>query len=61
MEEVSLTDTETRYYADLFVCCDVDKTGKIPMLKATELYRSANINEDVVVEVSNWLFNNRFQ
>lgn len=57
MEEVSLTDTETRYYADLFICCDVDKTGKIPMLKATELYRSANISEDVVMEVFHNIYN----
>uniref|UniRef100_A0A1A9WBI1 EH domain-containing protein n=1 Tax=Glossina brevipalpis TaxID=37001 RepID=A0A1A9WBI1_9MUSC len=51
MEEVSLTETETRYYGDLFLCCDEEKTGKIPMLKATELYRSANLPNDKILEI----------
>uniref|UniRef100_A0A1B0G666 RalBP1-associated Eps domain-containing protein 2 n=1 Tax=Glossina morsitans morsitans TaxID=37546 RepID=A0A1B0G666_GLOMM len=52
MEEVSLTETETRYYGDLFLCCDEEKTGKIPMLKATELYRSANLSNDKIFEIT---------
>lgn len=55
MEEVSLTETETRYYGDLFLCCDEEKTGKIPMLKASELYRSANLSNEKIFEVN--LFN----
>lgn len=51
MEEVSLTETETRYYGDLFLCCDEEKTGKIPMLKASELYRSANLSNEKILEV----------
>lgn len=51
MEEVSLTETESRYYADLFLCCDEEKTGKIPMLKASELFRSANLSSDKIHEV----------
>lgn len=52
MEEVTLSETESRYFGDLFLCCDVEKTGKIPMLKAMELYRSANLSNDVLREVS---------
>ena len=52
MEEVPLTETETRYYGDLFLCCDEEKTGKIPMLKATELFRSANLSNEKILEVS---------
>lgn len=52
MEEVSLTETETRYYGDLFLCCDEEKTGKIPMLKASELFRSADLSNDRILEVS---------
>ncbi|XP_037958525.1 ralBP1-associated Eps domain-containing protein 1 isoform X2 [Teleopsis dalmanni] len=52
MEEVSLTETETRYYSDLFLCCDIEKTGKIPMLKAAELYHSANLPNEVIDEIT---------
>lgn len=51
MEEVSLTEAESRYYADLFLCCDEEKTGKIPMLKASELFRSAYLSSDKIHEV----------
>lgn len=51
MEEVSLTETESRYYGDLFLCCDEEKTGKIPMLKASELFRSANLSSEKILEV----------
>ncbi|XP_054742229.1 ralBP1-associated Eps domain-containing protein 1 isoform X1 [Anastrepha obliqua] len=49
--EVYLNETESRYFSDLFLCCDVEKVGKIPMLKAMELYRSANIQNDIIKEV----------
>ncbi|XP_037810849.1 uncharacterized protein LOC119603054 isoform X1 [Lucilia sericata] len=52
MEEVSLTETESRYYGDLFLCCDEEKTGKIPMLKASELYRSANLSNEKILEIT---------
>lgn len=52
MEAVALTETESRYFGDLFLCCDIEKTGKIPMLKATELYRSANLSNDVIREIT---------
>lgn len=49
--DVSLTEPETRFYSELFQCCDVEKTGKVPMLKATELFRSADIANEAVIEV----------
>ncbi|XP_065358527.1 uncharacterized protein Reps isoform X2 [Calliphora vicina] len=52
MEEVTLTETEIRYYGDLFLCCDEEKTGKIPMLKASELYRSANLSNEKILEIT---------
>jgi hypothetical protein len=52
MEEIQLTETEQRYFGDLFVCCDSDNTGKIPVYKASELFRSANIPLDVLKQVS---------
>lgn len=51
MEEVSLSEPESHYYADLFQRCDEERTGKIPMLKATELYRAADISNEKIQEV----------
>nr|XP_016941383.1 ralBP1-associated Eps domain-containing protein 1 isoform X2 [Drosophila suzukii] len=50
--DVSLTEPETRFYSELFQCCDVEKTGKVPMLKATELFRSADIANETVIEIT---------
>ncbi|XP_016978551.1 ralBP1-associated Eps domain-containing protein 1 isoform X2 [Drosophila rhopaloa] len=50
--DVSLTEAETRFYSELFQCCDVEKTGKVPMLKATELFRSADIANEIVIEIT---------
>lgn len=52
MEEVSISETESRYFGDLFVCCDSEKTGKVPVLKATEMFRSANLSNDVIRQVN---------
>jgi hypothetical protein len=51
MEEIQLSETEQRYFGDLFVCCDSDNTGKIPVYKASELFRSANLPLDVLKQV----------
>jgi hypothetical protein len=51
MEEIQLTETEQRYFGDLFVCCDSDNTGTIPIYKASELFRSANLPLDVLKQV----------
>lgn len=51
MDELRLSETELRYFGDLFLCCDVEKTGKIVTLKATELFRSANLSNDIVNKV----------
>lgn len=53
MEEIQLSETEQRYFGDLFVCCDSDNTGKIPIYKASELFRSANLPLDVLKQVIN--------
>jgi len=51
MDEIQLSETEQRYFGDLFVCCDSDNTGKIPIYKASELFRSANLPLDVLKQV----------
>ncbi|GBP28379.1 RalBP1-associated Eps domain-containing protein 2 [Eumeta japonica] len=51
MEDLNLTETEMRYFGDLFLCCDEESNGKIPILKATELFRSSNITNDVLKQI----------
>ncbi len=52
MEEVNITETESRYYSDLFNVCDVEKkASKVPNLKATEMFRSANLENDILKQV----------
>uniref|UniRef100_A0A6B2EH71 Putative ral-gtpase effector ralbp1 n=1 Tax=Phlebotomus kandelakii TaxID=1109342 RepID=A0A6B2EH71_9DIPT len=53
MEEFlsNISETESRYFADIFLCCDVEKTGKVPILKATELFRSANLSNDIIRQI----------
>ncbi|KAH8276395.1 hypothetical protein KR018_000284 [Drosophila ironensis] len=50
--DVSLSELETRFYGELFQCCDVENTGKVPILKATELFRSADIANEAVLEIT---------
>ncbi|GLH11588.1 Uncharacterized protein GBIM_16344 [Gryllus bimaculatus] len=52
MEEIQLSETEQRYFGDLFTCCDSDKTGKVPVYKASELFRSANLPLDVLKQIT---------
>lgn len=53
MEEVNISETESRYYSDLFNVCDVEKkASKVPNLKATEMFRSANLENDILKQVS---------
>ncbi|CAG9564840.1 unnamed protein product [Danaus chrysippus] len=51
MEDLNLTETEMRYFGDLFLCCDEESNGKIPILKATELFRSSNVSNDVLRQI----------
>ncbi|CAK1586807.1 unnamed protein product [Parnassius mnemosyne] len=51
MEDLNLTETEMRYFGDLFLCCDEESNGKIPILKATELFRSSNVPNDVLRQI----------
>lgn len=40
-----------RYFGDLFLCCDEESNGKIPILKATELFRSSNISNEALKQI----------
>lgn len=53
--DISLSDSESRYYNDLFMLCDVEKTGKIQNLKALEFFRSSNVDNFILSEVSSEL------
>lgn len=49
-----LSETELRYYNDLFKICSEssDGSGKVPALKATSLFRSANLSNEVINKIT---------
>ncbi|XP_034947900.1 ralBP1-associated Eps domain-containing protein 1 isoform X2 [Chelonus insularis] len=47
-----LTETELRYYGDIFLyCCDNYDPGNVPVVKAYELFRSANLSRDATMKI----------
>jgi len=55
MDGIQLSETEQRYFGDLFICCDADNSGKVAANKATELFRTANLPLDSLKQVT-WKF-----
>lgn len=49
-----LSEAELRYYNDLFKICSEtsDSSGKIPALRATSLFRSANLTNEVINKIT---------
>ncbi|XP_060522539.1 ralBP1-associated Eps domain-containing protein 2 [Cylas formicarius] len=52
MDDLNLSDTLQRYFSDVFLCCDEEKSGKSPLNKTLELIKSGNVPEDVVSQIS---------
>ena len=52
MEGLKLGDLEQAYYAELFQTCDVEGTGKITGMKASELFLASNLHQDALKQVS---------
>ncbi|CRL00944.1 CLUMA_CG014223, isoform A [Clunio marinus] len=48
---INLSESENRYYNDLFTLCDVEKIGKIEFLKATEFFRSSNVDNSILSQI----------
>ncbi|CAG9773899.1 unnamed protein product [Ceutorhynchus assimilis] len=51
MDELHLSETFQRYFSDIFLCCDEDKSGKATLQRTTDLIKSGNIPEDVIVQI----------
>ncbi|XP_052868308.1 ralBP1-associated Eps domain-containing protein 1 [Anopheles cruzii] len=48
-----LSEAELRYYNDLFkICSETDSGGKVPALKATSLFRSANLSNETINKIT---------
>lgn len=52
MEGLKLGDLEQAYYAELFQTCDVEGTGKITGMKASELFLASSLHQDALKQVS---------
>lgn len=50
MEDLEIEPDHLRFYQELFLYAENE--GKVPALKATELFRSADLSNDVIREVS---------
>lgn len=51
MDDLQLSDTLLRYFSDVFLCCDEDKSGKASVTKTVELIKSGGVPEDVILQV----------
>ncbi|KAG5894288.1 hypothetical protein JTB14_007433 [Gonioctena quinquepunctata] len=52
MEELYLSDTLQRYFSDVFLCCDEEKSGKASVTKTVELIESGGVSEDIISQIS---------
>ncbi|KAL1498185.1 hypothetical protein ABEB36_009022 [Hypothenemus hampei] len=52
MDELHLSDALHRYFCDIFLCCDEDKSGKASLHRTKDLIKSANIPEDVTAQIA---------
>lgn len=52
MEGLKLTQQEQRNYGELFQLCDVDGTGRITGIKASELFLSSGLGQDALLQIS---------
>ncbi|KAL0274862.1 UNVERIFIED_CONTAM: hypothetical protein PYX00_002894 [Menopon gallinae] len=53
MEDLQLTETEQRYFGDLFLlCCDTENTGKVPLFKACELFRTSKVSPKTISQIT---------
>lgn len=53
MDELQLSETLQRYFSDVFLCCDEEKSGKTSVDKTVELIKSGNVPEDIITQVNN--------
>lgn len=51
MDELNLSETLHRYFSDLFLCYDEDKSGKATLKKTIELIKSGNVPEEIILQV----------
>lgn len=56
MEGLTLSETEQRYYCDLFSYCDTESTKKVASNgRVLELFRAAQLPNEIVMQVSRCL------
>lgn len=59
MNDLKLSEAQSRYFGDLFLCCcDKNETSDwVSYEQATELFRSANLSADLVRQVAMRIIN----
>ena len=51
MEGLKLGERELQYYNELFQACDVEGSGKVTGIKASELFLASGLNPDILKQV----------
>lgn len=51
MDALKLSEQEQIYYGELFQICDVDGSGKITGVKASELFLTSGLSQDLLLQV----------
>jgi len=52
MEALKWTEQEQRTYADLFAVCDVENTGKVSGIKASELFLTSGLPQEILHQIT---------
>ena len=51
MDNLKLDEQEHRYFGELFAACDVENTGKVPGVKASELFLTSGLPLEALAQV----------
>jgi hypothetical protein len=51
MENLKLTEQELRVYAELFAACDSENSGRVPGVRASELFLSSGLQNEILFQV----------
>ncbi|XP_050299135.1 ralBP1-associated Eps domain-containing protein 1 isoform X2 [Anthonomus grandis grandis] len=52
MEDLHLSEPFLRYFSDVFLCCDEDRSGKASLQRTVDLIKSGNVPEEVIAQIS---------
>ncbi|XP_064628235.1 ralBP1-associated Eps domain-containing protein 1-like isoform X9 [Lineus longissimus] len=52
MENLKLSDQELRFYAELFAACDSENSGRVPGVRASELFLTSGLHNEILFQIA---------